>query len=175
MIINFTCLRCGACSRAALIRGRRLFKRLMPQTRPDAENTLAGHLPIELSRLLTFFLQANADNLLTAKVTGKRKREVSLVAPAKFTAFTQELVNTKILKRELNERALKLYSVWTEKTSLLMKINSHCLLRGALQRLQRIFIILWKYLNERHTAAAALIRGQHLLTVYNFWIDMLEN
>ena len=51
------------------------------QTR--AENTLAGHVPIKLSRLLTFFLQANADNLLTAKVTGKRKREVGLVLPAK--------------------------------------------------------------------------------------------
>ena len=71
---------------------------------PDAENTLAGHVPIELSHLLTFFLQANADNLLTATVTGKRKREVGLVVPAKFTAFMQELKNAKILKRELNER-----------------------------------------------------------------------
>ena len=55
-------------------------------------------------RLLTFFLQANADNLLTATVTGKRKTEVGLVIPAKFTAFVQELKNAKILKRELNER-----------------------------------------------------------------------
>ena len=50
-------------------------------------------------------VQANADNLLTATVTGKRKREVGLVVPAKFTAFTQELKNANILKRELNERA----------------------------------------------------------------------
>ncbi|KAK2550754.1 Tubulin polyglutamylase TTLL5 [Acropora cervicornis] len=50
--------------------------------RPDAENTLAGHVPIELSRLLTF-LQANADNLLIAIVTEKRKRDVGLVVPAK--------------------------------------------------------------------------------------------
>ena len=56
-------------------------------------------------RLLTFLLQANTDNLLTATVTGKRKREVGLVVPAKFTAFTQELKNAKILKRKLNERA----------------------------------------------------------------------
>ena len=77
----------------------------MTHERPDAENTLAGHVPIELSRLLTFFLQANADNLLTATVIGKRKREVGLAVPAKFTAFTQELKNTNILKRELNERA----------------------------------------------------------------------
>ena len=69
---------------------------------PDAENTLADHVLIELSRLLTFFLQPNADNLLTATVT----REVGLAILAKFTAFMQELNNTKILKRELNERAL---------------------------------------------------------------------
>ena len=36
--------------------------------------------------------------------------------------------------------------------------------RGALQRLQCIFIILWKYSNKRRTAAAALIRGRRLLT-----------
>ena len=65
------------------------------------------------------------------------------------------------------------------KTSLLMKINSHCWLRTALQRLQHIFIIFWKYSNKRRTAAAVLIisraalinfstpcavlnRGQHL-------------
>ena len=47
---------------------------------------------------------ANADNLLTATVTGKRKREVGLVVPAKFTVFTQKLKNTNILKREQNER-----------------------------------------------------------------------
>ena len=51
-----------------------------------------------------FFLQANADNLLTATVTGKRKKEVGLVVPAKILTFTQELKNAKILKRELNER-----------------------------------------------------------------------
>jgi len=62
--------------------------------RPDAENTLAGHVPIELSRLLTF-LQANADNLLIAIVTEKRKRDVGLVVPAKFTAFRQELKKAK--------------------------------------------------------------------------------
>ena len=48
--------------------------------------------------MLTFSLQANVDNLLTATVTGKRKREVGLVVLAKFTAFTQELKNAKIFK-----------------------------------------------------------------------------
>ena len=66
---------------------------------------------VELSRLLTFLLQAKADNLLTAKVTRKRKREVGLVVQEKFTAFTQELKNAKILKREVNERASEIYSL----------------------------------------------------------------
>ena len=43
------------------------------------------------------------------------------------------------------------------KTSLLMKINSHCWLRASLQRSQCIFVILWKYSNKRRTVAAALI------------------
>ena len=46
-----------------------------------------------------------------------------------------------------------------------MKINSHCWLRTALQRLQCIFIILWKYSNKRRTRAAALNRGRRLLTI----------
>ena len=130
----------GAYLRAALI------KRLIPQS----QNIL--------------IVQANADNLLTATVTGKRKREVGLLLPAKFTAFTQELKNANILKRELNERASR-YTHFELKTSLLMKINSHCWLRTALQRLQCIFIILWKYSNNRRTGAAALIRGRRLLTI----------
>ena len=46
-----------------------------------------------------------------------------------------------------------------------MTVNSHCWLRTALQRLQCIFIILWKYSNKRRTGAAALIRGRRLLTI----------
>ena len=45
-----------------------------------------------------------------------------------------------------------------------MKVNSHCWLRTALQRVQCIFIILWKYSNKHRTEAAALIRGRRLLT-----------
>ena len=45
-----------------------------------------------------------------------------------------------------------------------MKINSRRWLRTALQRLQCIFIIVWKYSNKRRTGAAALIQGRCLLT-----------
>ncbi|KAJ7349532.1 hypothetical protein OS493_038746 [Desmophyllum pertusum] len=74
---------------------------------PDAKKTLAGHVPIELSRLLKNFLEENDENRLFAQVTGKRKREVGLVVPAKFTAFTTELRIARILERERNGRAVK--------------------------------------------------------------------
>ena len=60
------------------------------------------NISIELSRLLQNFLEANAENRLLAEATGKRKREVGLVVPAKFTAFTTELRIARILDRELN-------------------------------------------------------------------------
>ena len=51
-----------------MIRGRRLFKNHFKN-----------------------FIEANAENKLCARVTGKRKREVGLVVPAKFSASTAEL------------------------------------------------------------------------------------
>ena len=76
-------------------------------TQSDAKKTLAGHVPIELSHLLKNFLEAEAGNKLCAQVTGKRKREVGLVVPAKFTALTSELRIARILERELTARAEK--------------------------------------------------------------------
>ena len=106
--------------------------------------------------MLIFSLQANADNLLTATVAGKRKREVGLVVLAKFTTFTQELKNAKILKRDLNERASR-YTHF-KKSITIAKNKFPLLARTALQRLQCIFITLWKYSNKRRTGTVALIR-----------------
>ena len=66
-----------------------------------------GHVPIELLHLLKNFLEAETENKLCAQVTGKRKREVGLVVPAKFTAPTSELRIARILERELTARAEK--------------------------------------------------------------------
>lgn len=71
------------------------------------KETLSGHVPIELSRLLKNFIEANAENKLCARVTGKRKREVGLAVLVKFSALTAELRVAKILERELNTRAKK--------------------------------------------------------------------
>ena len=76
-------------------------------TQSDAKKTLAGQVPIELSHLLKNSLEAEAGNKLCAQVTGKRKREVGLVVPAKFTALTSKLCIARILERELTARAEK--------------------------------------------------------------------
>ena len=61
--------------------------------RPDAENTLAGHVPIEISRSLTFFLQANADNLLTATVTVVSLADVFSIVTQRSSALRGETKN----------------------------------------------------------------------------------
>ena len=58
----------------------------------DAETMLVGHVPIELSMLLSRFL----------KVCGKRRREVGLVIPGHYKARTKSRSHCKILDRELN-------------------------------------------------------------------------
>lgn len=73
----------------------------------NEKKTLVGHVTIELSRLMKNFLEANTENKLFAQVTGKRKRELGLVVPAKFSAFTTDLRLAKVLETELNKRALK--------------------------------------------------------------------
>ena len=60
-------------------------------TQSGVKKTLAGHVPIELSHLLKYFLEAEAGNKLCAQVTGKLLREVGHVGPAKFTALASEL------------------------------------------------------------------------------------
>ena len=71
------------------------------------EKKLVGHVPIELSRLMKHYLNANLANKLFAYVTGKRKREVGLVVPARFTAMTTDLQTARILNTELNGKAIK--------------------------------------------------------------------
>ena len=69
-----------------------------------ADGTLAEHLPIELSRVLDYFLQQHEDNFIDAQVTGKRKRGVGLVVPARYTAHTRDRETAVILEAELKKR-----------------------------------------------------------------------
>lgn len=54
----------------------------------EADDELAGHVPIELSFLVYTFLRAHDENEVSVKVTGSRKLENGLVVPGTFRART---------------------------------------------------------------------------------------
>ena len=68
-------------------------------------NVLVGHVPIEISRIIYFFLGSDTSAAVSCKVTGKRKREVGLVVPALYVASTDSTNKgknmVKILENEL--------------------------------------------------------------------------
>ena len=68
------------------------------------DETLVGHIPIELSRLIDYFLKSSTENNVSAMVTGKRKRELGLVVPAKYTAFTKDKRLATVLQDELQKK-----------------------------------------------------------------------
>ena len=68
------------------------------------DETLVGHIPIELSRLIDYFLKSSTENNVSAMVTGKRKRELGLVVPAKYTAFTKDKRLATVLQEELQKK-----------------------------------------------------------------------
>ena len=68
------------------------------------QKELVGHVPVELSNLTYHFLNASLENRMTVAVTGKRKREVGLVVPAKFNALTKDKKKAKLLDKELFKR-----------------------------------------------------------------------
>ena len=63
----------------------------------DDPETLVGNQPIEISCLLTYFLEASPENKLNAIVIGKRKRQVGLVVPAKNAALTKNKTFANVL------------------------------------------------------------------------------
>ena len=69
-----------------------------------ADETLVCHVPIELSSLLHFFLEADEQNRPICQVIGKRKREVGQVVPAKFFAFSKNKRLAETLGREMKKR-----------------------------------------------------------------------
>ena len=55
----------------------------------EESEQLIGHIPIKISQLMNYFLEAATTNTMTAVVTGKRKREIGLVVPAKYVAYKE--------------------------------------------------------------------------------------
>ena len=68
------------------------------------EECLVGHVPIEVSSLLYHFLQEDKGNSIKVKVIGKRTREVGLVIPATFIAYTENKRTAEIFDTELAKR-----------------------------------------------------------------------
>ena len=56
----------------------------------EEQKELVGHVPVELSSLIYHFLNTSSENRMTVEVTGKRKREVGLILPAKFNALAKD-------------------------------------------------------------------------------------
>ena len=68
-------------------------------------------MPIELSRLIYYFLKSDSSANVFSKVTGKRKREIGLVVPALYMATADTSENGKrVIKiladeiKKINER-----------------------------------------------------------------------
>ena len=64
---------------------------------------LVGHTPTEISSLLYYFLQSKDEKYVEVEILGKRKREVGLVVPAKYNAFTAKRQTAKILDAQLSK------------------------------------------------------------------------
>ena len=75
--------------------------------KPDEKPKLVGHVPIECSALLDYFLNADNSNKMVTADTGKRKREIGLVVPRKFTCLTKKFRLTDILHDELAKKKNK--------------------------------------------------------------------
>ena len=73
----------------------------------EGKKTLVRHIPVELSSLIDYFLKIQETNRVIAEVTGKRKREVGLAVPAKFTASTMNRRFAHVLDSELNSKKEK--------------------------------------------------------------------
>ena len=70
----------------------------------EESEQLIGHIPIEIPQLINYFLEAATTNTMIAVVTGKRKREIGLVVPAKYVAYTENQKRAQILIKKLLEK-----------------------------------------------------------------------
>jgi len=73
----------------------------------DEKKHLAGHVPMELSKLLDYFLMASNENKLIVTTSGKRKCEVGLIVPGTYQAMTNDFRQAKILSDELEKISLR--------------------------------------------------------------------
>ena len=65
------------------------------------EDGLVGHVPIELSLIISYFLQDSETNEVKIAVSRKRRQELGLIAPSKYCARTENKQMIKILGDQL--------------------------------------------------------------------------
>ena len=65
------------------------------------DGTRVGHVPIELSCLIDYFVKSIGGNFVAAVVAGLRKHEVGVVVPANFLDFTHDLRVATVLSAEI--------------------------------------------------------------------------
>ena len=70
------------------------------------------------SQLINYFVSAANTNTIIAVVTGKRKREIGLVVPAKYFAYTNNKKNAEMLMKKLLEKKIFSNSLYTTKILL---------------------------------------------------------
>ena len=75
----------------------------------EESEQLIGHIPIEISQLINYFLEAATTNTMIAVVTGKRKYKIGLVVPAKYVAYTESQKHAQIL---IKKNCLKSNVFW---------------------------------------------------------------
>ena len=68
---------------------------------------LVGHIPCEISKLIHCFLKTDRFNSVAPTVTGKQKREMDLVVPARFKCMAKKKTFAKILHEELVKKKNK--------------------------------------------------------------------
>ena len=67
-------------------------------------HALVGHVPFEISQFLNYLLTTGEYANYLEAVLGKRKREFSLVVPAKYKAKTKDRRFANILREKLEEK-----------------------------------------------------------------------
>ena len=96
-IVNFEMFYKGEFTCA--IRGHHIYKTSVGDFKRD--ETLVGQVPIEILRIIDYFMQNNEKNFVSATVVGPRKREIRLVVPAKFSAYAADRRVVDILSKEI--------------------------------------------------------------------------
>ena len=76
-------------------------KRYRQDTESEESDWFVGHVPIEISRIINYFMQNNEKNFVSATVVGPRKREIRLAVPAKFSAYAADRRVADILSKQI--------------------------------------------------------------------------